>query len=110
MAKNPPSFTSSNGFAEDQAKYEPPPNLPQHWKLKVAPDGRFVIPAAARAAMEIGAEGNVTAILEDGELHIVSPRVAIRKLQAFIKAHDKGTGSPVDELIAERRAAAARGD
>jgi bifunctional DNA-binding transcriptional regulator/antitoxin component of YhaV-PrlF toxin-antitoxin module len=102
--------SETQGFAEGQAKYKAAPELPQRWVLKVAPDGRFVIPAAARAAMELGEEGKVTAYVEDGELRIISPRAAIRRIQAYVKAHDKGTGSVVDELIAERRAAAERGD
>ena len=106
MAKSP----DQQGFTEDQSEYQNQPDAPQHWTLKVAPDGRFVIPAAARAAMEIGEEGRVTAILENGELRIVSPMVAIRKIQALIKKHDTGTGSVVDEFLAERRAAAARGE
>lgn len=98
------------GFAENKAEYELSSNTPQHWVLKVAPDGRFVIPAAARAAMDIAEDGAVTACLEEGELRIISPRNAIRRVQAFVKFHDKGQGSVVDELIAERSAAADRGD
>ncbi len=113
MAKKTRSLgavSEPQGFSEGQAKYQAVPELPQRWTLKVAPDGRFVIPAQARAAMEIGEEGKVTAILENGELRIISPRVAIRKIQALIKKHDKGTGSVVEEFLAERRAAAERGD
>jgi hypothetical protein len=103
-------FSRSQGFAEGQAKYQIAPELPQRWVLKVAPDGRFVIPAAARAAMDIAEDGTVTAYLHDGELRLISPRTAIRQVQAFVKLHDKGEGSVVDELIAERRAATERGD
>ena len=103
-------MANSDEFSEDRANYYLEPAARPRWTLKVAPDGRFVIPAAARAAMELGEEGKVTATLQDGELRIVSPRAAIRRIQAFVKARDKGTGSPVDELIAERRAAAERGD
>lgn len=110
MAKSSRSATDLHGFAEGQTKYEAPLPAGQHWKLKVAPDGRFVIPAAARAAMDIPEDGTVTAFLHDGELRIISQRTAIRRAQAFIKANRKGTGSVVDELIAERRAAAERGD
>ena len=99
------------GFAEGQAKYQAGPAKSQRWDLKIAANGRIVIPAAARAAMQLDEDGTVTATLhEDGELRIISYRAAIRRVQAFIKAHDKGTGSVVDELIAERRAAAERGD
>ena len=113
MAKSTPPTNSSSetqGFSEGQAKYQAAPELPQRWVLKVAPDGRFVIPAAARAAMDIAEDGTVTAYLHEGELRLVSPRTAIRRVQAFVKLHHKGEGSIVDELIAERRVAAVRGD
>ncbi len=98
------------GFAEDPPKKFVPTVLPRHWRLKVAPDGRFVIPAAARAEMNIGENGEVTAYLQDGELRILSYFTAVKNAQAFVKAHDTGGGSVVDELIAERRAAAELGE
>jgi bifunctional DNA-binding transcriptional regulator/antitoxin component of YhaV-PrlF toxin-antitoxin module len=110
MAKKAQPSSETQGFAEGQARYYAAPELPQRWRLKVAADGRFVIPAAARAAMEIGEEGKVTAILQDGELHIVSPRVAIRKIQEMLKPYRSEKGSIVDEFIAEKRAEAARED
>jgi len=109
MAKSP----DQEGFAEGQAKYQAAPELPQRWTLKVAPDGRFVIPAAARAAMDLDENGTVTAVLRDGALTLVSPHAVLRQIQALVKEHREKhglTGSVVDELIAERREAAARGD
>lgn len=103
-------LSGTDSFSEGQAKYVASPELLQRWRLKVAPDGRFVIPAAARAAMDIDEDGTVTAYLQDGELRLLSRRTAIRQVQAFVKLHRKGEGSVVDELIAERRAAAERGD
>lgn len=100
--------SEAQGFSEGQAKYQAAPELPQRWVLKVAPDGRFVIPAAARAAMELDEEGKVTAFVEDGILKLVSPRVAIRQIQEMLKPYRSETGSIVDEFIAERRAEAAR--
>ena len=101
--------SDSSGFAEEQTKNQAELVLPQYWLLKVAPDGRFVIPAAVRAGMELGEEGNVTAYLHEGELRIISPRAALRRAQTALAPY-KGEGSAVDELIAERRAAAERGD
>lgn len=109
MAKSP----EQEGFAEGQAKYQATLELPERWKLKVAADGRFVIPAAARAAMDIDEDGAVTAYLQDGELRLLSRRTAIRQVQAMVKEHREKhglKGSVVDELIAERREAAGRGD
>ena len=105
-----PQTDSQPGFAEDPPRKFVPTKLPQHWRLKVAPDGRFVIPAAARAAMNIGENGEVTAYLQDGELRIISYLTALKNAQDFVKKHDTGGGSVVDELIAERRAAAERGE
>jgi bifunctional DNA-binding transcriptional regulator/antitoxin component of YhaV-PrlF toxin-antitoxin module len=83
---------------------------PQRWSLKIGKDGRLVIPTVARALMELGEDGQVIAHVKDGELHIISQSAAIRRVQAYVKLHRKGTGSMVDELISERREAAARGD
>jgi hypothetical protein len=76
--------------------------------LRADPAGRLVIPADVVAGMGVGPEGKVTARLEDGELVLIAPQVALRKLRAMVRQFDTGEGSPVDELIRERRAEAAR--
>ena len=96
-------FFRSAGFSEGQAAYQAAPELPQRWTLKVAADGRFVIPAAARAQMMLDEDGTVTARIEDGELKLISRMAAIRRIQRLIKKKDQGEGSVVDELIRERR-------
>lgn len=88
--------------------FDEAPVLPLHISLTVQPDGRVLLPAELRRAMKLGEDGRLTAHLVDGELRLISPAVAIEKLQAYARANDKGTGSAVDELIAERRAEAAR--
>jgi bifunctional DNA-binding transcriptional regulator/antitoxin component of YhaV-PrlF toxin-antitoxin module len=95
------------GFAEGQGA-APAPTMDEkpRWTLYIGANGRVVIPAAARAAMQLGELGKVTAVLEDGELRLISPLVAIARLQELVKKLDKGTGSIADELIAERRAEA----
>jgi bifunctional DNA-binding transcriptional regulator/antitoxin component of YhaV-PrlF toxin-antitoxin module len=109
MAESP----DEPGFAEGQARFEATAEVPQRWTLKVASDGRFVIPAAARSAMELDENGTVTAVLRDGALTLVSPHAVLRQIQAMVKEHREKhgfTGSVVDELISERHEAAARGD
>ncbi len=71
--------------------------------------GRIVIPAAMRDALGV-APGDelLIATHADGSLTITTPKVALRKLQDFVRAQDRGTGSVVDELIADRRAEAAQ--
>jgi hypothetical protein len=66
-----------------------------------------IIPAAARAAMRLAGNGVVTARLENGELRLISPAVALARLQNLVRQHAGGR-SLVDELIAERRAEAER--
>jgi AbrB family looped-hinge helix DNA binding protein len=75
----------------------------------VSNEGRVVIPAAMRKAMGLEAGSTVTFRLEAGELVMTTRRAAIRKLQELVRnAPIKQAGSVVDELIAERRAEAAR--
>jgi hypothetical protein len=73
-------------------------------RLTVAPDGRLVIPADMRQAMQIDATGMVTARVIDGELRVIAPRAALERARAMVEGFDTGEGSPVDELIRERRA------
>jgi hypothetical protein len=79
-----------------------------HYPLNITPDGGLVIPRALLDEMMLDPDGRVTARVKDGELHIISPMVAIRRAQRIAKSLDRGEGSVVDELIAERRAEAAR--
>lgn len=79
--------------------------------LTIAADGRVVIPASMRRAMRLDPDGRVTAILdEDGVLTLIAPGAAIAKAQRYARLLDRGQGSVVDELIAERRAEAALED
>ena len=71
--------------------------------------GRVLIPSAVREAMRIGEGDTVLAWLEDGELHLVSPEVALRQAQELAAQADAAAaGSLADELIAERREEARR--
>ena len=72
--------------------------------LKVTLDGRFQIPRDMREAMRVGADGQVTARVDDGELRVVSQAVAIRQVQARMRRYKKPGESVVDEFLAERRA------
>jgi AbrB family looped-hinge helix DNA binding protein len=79
-------------------------------RLKIDSAGRMVIPAEMRSAMMVKPGDTVTAEVTDGEFRIVSPGVALKRIQAFakeFKAKNPGL-SVVDELIADRRAEAQR--
>ena len=72
--------------------------------LKISLDGRVLIPLEMREAMALGEDGRVTARVEAGELRIVSPAAAVRRIQARMQKFKKPGESIVDQFLAERRA------
>ncbi len=72
--------------------------------LKVAPDGRLLIPADMREAMQLGDGGHVIVSVEAGELRVVDQFVSIRQVQARMRKYKKPGESVVDRFLAERRA------
>lgn len=106
---------SQPGFSEEPAKFEAEPAglaSVDHARLKIDSAGRVVIPAEMRAAMMVKPGETVVAHVVDGEFRIVSPAVALKRVQAFArkwKAEHPGE-SVVDELIEERRQEARRED
>lgn len=92
--------TTGNGVHEA-------PVAPLHLHLQIGADGRILIPAEMRRAMRIDESGRLNAELVDGELRLFSPAVALEKLQTLF-APLREAPSLVDELLAERRAEAAR--
>ena len=75
-------------------------------QLTIGADGRVVIPAEMRAAMQIGTDGKVTARVTDGEFYMIAPKVAIRRVRDMVRRTIPAGVSLADELIAERRAEA----
>ena len=75
---------------------------------KIAGGGRVVIPAEYRKALGLQAGDSVMIQLEDGEIRIRSIDEGIRRAQALVRAWIPADRSLVDELIADRRAEAAR--
>lgn len=73
-------------------------------RLTVAADGRIVIPKEIRASMDLGENSEVTARLIDGELRLLSPRMALRRAQKALAPLKREGESIVDEFLAERRA------
>ena len=73
-------------------------------KLRIAANGRLVVPADMRSAMLIDDSGHLTARVVQGELRVLAPLAAVRKLQRMAQDAVPAGVSLVDELIAERRA------
>ncbi len=79
--------------------------------VDVAANGRVVIPANMRAALGISGGGRLIArINEQGSLVLETIDVVVKDVQSRMAPYIVPGVSVVDELIAERRAAAARGD
>jgi bifunctional DNA-binding transcriptional regulator/antitoxin component of YhaV-PrlF toxin-antitoxin module len=102
-------MTSARGFAEESQPFEGAElRSVRHTRLKIDNAGRILIPADMRAAMMVTPGDTVTAEVIDGEFRILSPDVALKRVQAFAKEFKaKNPGADVvEELIAERRAEA----
>jgi AbrB family looped-hinge helix DNA binding protein len=81
--------------------------LPKRERVKLGDGGRFVIPAAMREAMDVKPGDNLVMHVEDGELRVRGHREVIRRIQEQVAKLRPGV-SMVDELIADRRAEAAK--
>lgn len=77
-------------------------------RTRVDPNGRVVIPAAYRRALGLQPGSEVIVLLDGSELRLVPIAQAIRRAQEIVRRHVPPGRSLADELIAERRAEAAR--
>lgn len=90
-----------------------------HWRMAqpsvtvrvtVGPQGRIVIPAELRKALDIHPGEQLVARAEEGRLVLQSRDAIIAELQALFRDAVPRGVSLVDELIAERREEARRED
>jgi AbrB family looped-hinge helix DNA binding protein len=75
---------------------------------RINENGRIVIPASFRRALQMQAGDAVVLRIENDELRITTLRQRLAKAQRLVRKHVAPTTSLVDELIAERREAAKR--
>ncbi|MCX8017858.1 MAG: AbrB/MazE/SpoVT family DNA-binding domain-containing protein, partial [Rhodocyclaceae bacterium] len=79
------------------------------FQMKMSEGGRVVIPAEIRQALGLKEGDPVLFELRDGEAVITTKRARIRRAQEMFRRYvPAGSPSLADELIAERRAEAAR--
>lgn len=78
------------------------------FELAVDEEGRVSIPSELRALLLIDKAGPLVAEVVDGELRLISPKAAMRKVRRLLSEQDWGTDSAVDGLIFERRTEALR--
>jgi antitoxin PrlF len=77
-------------------------------RTKVAEGGRIVIPAEFRRALGLRVGDEVILDLGEGQVTMLTPMQAIRRAQEAVRKHVPEGHRMVDDLIAERRAEAAR--
>lgn len=77
-------------------------------KTKVVSGGRVQLPAAMRNAAGLADGDTVVLELVDGEIHLRSQKAMLARVRARLRPYVEEGTSVVDELIAERRAEAAR--
>jgi AbrB family looped-hinge helix DNA binding protein len=92
------------GFAEQGGD----PSPAQAQKVELGAGGRLVIPAPMRAALGMKEGDKVLVRLEGNELRIYTYQEAMRRAQEIVRSFVPPGVSLADELIAERRAEAAR--
>ncbi len=85
--------------------YEAGPELSSVPAMRARIDsaGRIVVPAEMRRAMLVDADGRVTVSVVDGELRVVSPAAAVRRLQRRTRELVPPGTLVSEELVAERR-------
>ncbi len=76
--------------------------------VRICEGGRLVVPAALRRQLGLNVGDYLFARAVDGELRLTSRRTALERSIAIVAPLLEGTPSAADELIAERRAEAAR--
>jgi bifunctional DNA-binding transcriptional regulator/antitoxin component of YhaV-PrlF toxin-antitoxin module len=74
----------------------------------LGPKGRVLLPAEVRKAMELEEGDVITGWLNDGELRMHSHLRGLRKIRSEAASTAASTVYASDELIAERRAEAAK--
>lgn len=100
---------AASAKAADRDAFTMHPEAGAFTRLSIDDQGRMAIPETFRRLMKLDDGGNLIArIDEDGELRLTSPMAAIDKVRRMIAQNSFGGGSPVDELITERRAEALR--
>lgn len=77
-------------------------------RVTIGQGGRLVIPAQYREALRLKKGDVVILRIEEGELRLTTPELALRRAQALVRQFIPANRSLADELIAERRREARR--
>lgn len=72
-------------------------------KVRIGPDGRLVIPASFREALGLGEGDTLFARVEDGEIHLLTAKAVMRRVNSMVREFVPEGVSLVDELLEDRR-------
>lgn len=100
--------TLANGVTAAGRPTQAPTPTVRQVRTQVGEGGRVVLPAAFRAALGIEVGDPVFLRLEQGELRLFTPREALRRAQQLVSQFVPDEVSLAEEVIAQRRADAAR--
>lgn len=78
--------------------------------VAVAEDGSLTLPAEVRCALGLTGAGEVILVQDEAGIELTTSDRIIERVQALAAPYLQGGGSLADELIADRRAEAARED
>ena len=76
--------------------------------VKLSREGRVLIPVDVRANLGLAEGMTLSLLVQDGEIRLFDRANALRRAQQIAAKYKKPSESVVDELISERRQAAAR--
>lgn len=80
----------------------------EHYRVQIASNGRMVLPASLRQQLHVEGGGLLIIREDEGRLVLESVDDAVRRAQALVRRYAPEAQGVTDELLAERRADAAR--
>ncbi len=80
----------------------------EHYRVQIASNGRMVLPAGLRQQLHVEGGGFLIIRKDEGRLVLESMDDAVRRAQALVRHYAPQADGVADELLAERRADAAR--
>jgi hypothetical protein len=107
-----------SGVREDAPQFDPLPDerqwverrAPGAYWLRPQPDGRLVLPREVAEALGVTDGRRVFATFAGGRLEVVSSETAMAEARAMVRRYIPPGANLADELVADRRAEAARED
>ena len=80
----------------------------EHYRVSISANGRMVLPASLRQQLHVEGGGLLVIREDEGRLVLESVDDAVRRAQALVRRYAPEAQGVTEELLAERRADAAR--